>query len=191
MYDHCKFDSSNSLSNRKCKIALCALWNMGNTRCTAKPDCSPPGYPPRHLLIGVIWSVNFPSVLWRCRLGGRKGIRPVKTEWWCAGVVICLERGADFHMAQLMPLTLTVSCFSKILIGLTFLVPVHPDTPGKESLNRCVCGQLICLTIGSAAFALLVIPYPLCLHFLCRRSAAFALLVIPYPMCLQFSVQAS
>jgi len=36
------------------------------------------------------------------------------TEWWGAGVVICLERGADLHMAQLMPLPLTVSCFSKI-----------------------------------------------------------------------------
>jgi len=37
-----------------------------------------------------------------------------KTEWWDAGLVICLERGADLHMAQLMPLPLTVSCFSKI-----------------------------------------------------------------------------
>ena len=33
----------------------------------------------------------------RCWLGGRKGIRPVKTEWWGAGVVICLERGADAY----------------------------------------------------------------------------------------------
>ena len=40
-----------------------------------------------------------------------------------AGMVICLERGADLHMAQLMPLPLTVSCFSKIQIGFTFLVP--------------------------------------------------------------------
>ena len=55
-----------------------------------------------------------PSVLWRCWLGGRKGIRPVKTEWWRAGMVICLERGADLHMAQMMPLPLAVSCFSKI-----------------------------------------------------------------------------
>ena len=37
-----------------------------------------------------------------------------KTEWWGAGVVICLEQGADLHMAQLMPLPLTVSCFRKI-----------------------------------------------------------------------------
>jgi len=33
------------------------------------------------------------------------------TEWWGAGMVICLERGANLHMAQLMPLPLTVSCF--------------------------------------------------------------------------------
>ena len=42
-----------------------------------------------------------------------------KTEWWDAGVVICQEQGADLHMAQLMPLPLTVSCFSKIQIGST------------------------------------------------------------------------
>jgi len=53
------------------------------------------------------------SVLWRCWLGGRKGIRPVKNwEWWGVGMVVCLERGADLHMAQRMPLPLTVSCFS-------------------------------------------------------------------------------
>jgi len=73
-------------------------------------------------------------------LGGRKGIRPVKTEWWGAGVVIRLERDADFHMAQLMPLPLTVSCFSKNQIGFTFLVPVHPGSPGQRAVKRvCVC----------------------------------------------------
>ena len=80
-----------------------------------------------------------PSVLWLCWLGGMKGIQPVKTERWVAGVVICLERGADLHMAQLMPLQLTVSCFSKIQIGFTFLVPAHPGSPGKGPLNGCVC----------------------------------------------------
>jgi len=54
-------------------------------------------------------------------LGGRKGIRPVKkTEWWGDGMAICLEQDADLHMAQLMPLPVTVSCFSKIQIGFTF-----------------------------------------------------------------------
>ena len=66
-------------------------------------------------------------------------------EWWGAGVVICLERGADLHMAQLMPLPLTVSCFSKIQIGFTFLVLVHPGSPGKRAVKRlCVC---VCVLI--------------------------------------------
>ena len=60
-------------------------------------------------------------------LGGRKGIWPVKTEWWGAGMVICLQRGADLLMAQLMPLT--VSCFSKIRIGFAFLAPAYPGSP--------------------------------------------------------------
>ena len=56
-------------------------------------------------------------------------------------MVICLERGADLHMAQLMPLPLTVSCFSKIQIGFIFLVPTHPGSHGKKGLlNVCVCG---------------------------------------------------
>ena len=42
-------------------------------------------------------------------------------------------------MAQLMPLPLTVSCFSKIQIGFTFLVPAHLGSPGKGPLNGCVC----------------------------------------------------
>ena len=63
-----------------------------------------------------------------------------KTKWWGAGVVICLERGADLHMAQLMSLPLTVSCFSKIQIGFTFLVPDHLGSPGQRAVKRvCVC----------------------------------------------------
>jgi len=50
-------------------------------------------------------------------------------------VVICLERGANLHMAQLMPLPLTVSCSSKIHIGFTFLVPAYPGYPGKEAVE--------------------------------------------------------
>ena len=54
--------------------------------------------------------------------------------------VICLERGADLHMTQLMPLPLTVSCCSKIQIGFTFLVPAHPGSPGQRAVKRvCVC----------------------------------------------------
>jgi len=64
-------------------------------------------------------------------------------------VVICLERGADLHMAQLMPLPLTVSCFSKILIGFTFLVPDYPGSPGKGAVKR-VCVRVL-LLIGAEA----------------------------------------
>ena len=53
-------------------------------------------------------------------------------------MVICLEQGADLHMAQLMPLPLTVSCFSKIQIGFTFLVPAHLGSPRKRAVKR-VC----------------------------------------------------
>ena len=59
---------------------------------------------------------------------------------------ICLERGADLHMAQLMPLPLTVSCFSKIQIGFTFLVPAHLGSPGKRAIKWvcvCVCGGVM------------------------------------------------
>jgi len=93
-------------------------------------------------ILRMIYFAFVHSVLWRCWLGGRKGIRPVK-NWvvgsWGAGVAICLERGADLHTAQLMPLPLTVSCFSKIQIGFAFLVPTHPGSPGKGPLNGCLC----------------------------------------------------
>ena len=63
-----------------------------------------------------------------------------KTECWGAGMVICLERRADLHMAQLMPLQLTVSCFTKIQVGFTFLAPAHPGSPGQRAVKRvCVC----------------------------------------------------
>jgi len=55
-------------------------------------------------------------------------------------MVICVDRGAGLHMAQLMPLPLTVSCFSKIQIRFTFLVPAHLGSPGKRAVKReCVC----------------------------------------------------
>jgi len=74
----------------------------------------------------------------------------VKTERWGAGMVICLERGADLHMAQLMPLPLTVCCFSKIQIGFTFLVPAHLGIPGKRAVKRvCVCLFLFILPFFS------------------------------------------
>ena len=58
-------------------------------------------------------------------------------------MVICLERDADLHIAQLMPLPLTVSCFSKIQIGFTFLVPADPGSSGKRAVEWvCVVALL-------------------------------------------------
>jgi len=80
-------------------------------------------------------------------------------------MVVYLERGADLHMAQLMPLPLTVPCFSKIQIGFTFLVPAHPDSPGKGAVKRvCVCVVKVyfvflcfCVSLDHFDFVLLVL----------------------------------
>jgi len=96
-------------------------------------------------------------------LVGRQEGHPAckKTEWWGAGVVICLERGADLHMAQLMPLPLTVSCFSKMQIGFTFLVPAGPGRPGKSAVKRvCVC---VCVCVVHVVYFVL----DACLLLLC------------------------
>jgi len=59
------------------------------------------------------------------------------------GVVICLELGADLHIAQLMLLPLTVSCFSEIQIGFTFLVPAHQVSPGQRAVKwMCMVSSL-------------------------------------------------
>ena len=75
-------------------------------------------------------------------LVGRQEGHPAckKTEWWGAGMVICLEQGADLHMTQMIPLPLTVSCFSNIQTGFTFLVLAHLGSPGQRAVKRvCVC----------------------------------------------------
>ena len=90
-----------------------------------------------------------PSVLWRCWLGGRKGIRP---EWWGTGVVICQERGADLHMAQLMPLPVTVSCFSKTQLVLPFWYRLTRVSPRKGPLNGCVSAENLELATRRCCF---------------------------------------
>jgi len=63
-------------------------------------------------------------------------------------MVICLERGADLHMAQLMPMPLTVSCFSKIQIGFTFLVLAYQGSPRQRAVKRvCVCVSVLIVLI--------------------------------------------
>jgi len=60
-------------------------------------------------------------------------------------VVICLERGADLHMVQLMPLSLTVSCLTKIQVGFTFLVPAYPGTPGQRAVKLARARVRVCV----------------------------------------------
>jgi len=72
-------------------------------------------------------------------------------------MVICLERDADLHMAQLMPLPLAVSCFSKLQIDFTILVPAHPDSPGKRAV-KCVC---VCVCVCECVWSrLTALPVP-------------------------------
>jgi len=55
------------------------------------------------------------------------------------------------HMAQLMPLSLTVSCFSKIQIGFTFLVPAHLGSLGQRAVKR-VCVKVTHTRLPSVGF---------------------------------------
>ena len=92
------------------------------------------------VVISVLLSLVYAFSALTLLVGWQEGhLACKKTERWGAGMVICLERGADLHMAQLMPLSLTVSCFSKIQISFTFLVPAHPGSPGQRAVKRVVC----------------------------------------------------
>jgi len=71
-------------------------------------------------------------------------------------VVICLESGADLHMFQLMPLPLTVSCFSKIQIGLTFLVPALLSSPGKRAVKRVCVYESLVIYVGVVVYCVKV-----------------------------------
>ena len=61
-----------------------------------------------------------------------------KTEWWGAGMVICLERDADLHMAQLMPLALSLASVKSRLV-LPFWYRLTRVVLDKGPLNGCVC----------------------------------------------------
>jgi len=87
-------------------------------------------------------------------LVGRQEGHPAckKTDWWDAGVFICLERSADLHTAQLMPLPLTVSCSSKSRLVLPFWYWLTPGSPGQRAVKRVcvVCVYALQCLIGTA-----------------------------------------
>ena len=78
-------------------------------------------------------------------VGWQEGLPACKKQWWSAGVVVCLKQGADLHTAQLMPLPLAVTCFSKIQIGflfwyrLTWVVPEKGPLKVRARVHACVC----------------------------------------------------
>ena len=114
-------------------------------------------------------------MLWHCWLGDRKGIQPVKTEWWGAGVVICLEQGADLHMAQWIPLPLTVSCFSKSRLVLPFWYRPTRVVPDTGPLNGCVCVHARRIVVYSVCFSMWMRVY---------ISVCFILLLFFIPVCI-------
>jgi len=67
-----------------------------------------------------------------------------------------------------MPLPLTVSCFSKIQIGFTFLVPAHPASPGQRAVKR-VCVLLLLLLLLQALTS----------HFLQYQANSLAVKNVP------------
>jgi len=90
-------------------------------------------------------------------------------------MVICLERCAGLHTAQLMPLPLTVSCFTKIQIGFTFLVPTYLGSPGQRAVKLGVCvfrtivqmsSTVIDLVAVFAMFVLVLVGLLLCFFVL-------------------------
>jgi len=85
-----------------------------------------------------------------------------KLEWWGTGMVICPERDADLHTAQLMPLPLTVSCFSKIQTGFTFLASAQPDSLGKRAVKRVCARVCVCVCVCARARANLQLVAKFC-----------------------------
>jgi len=69
-----------------------------------------------------------------------------KTECWDAGVVTCLGQGADLHMAQVMPLPLTISCSSKsrLVLPSWFYLSGAGQNPRGPQTVVCLCVR-VCL----------------------------------------------
>ena len=103
-----------------------------------------------HLFSFVFEVDHFAFIALTLLFGRQKGIRPVKTGY----LFVCQERGTDLHVAHLMPLPLTLSCFSNIQICYTFLVPAHLGSPGKRAV-KYVCVRacvhvfvFVCVLLG-------------------------------------------
>ena len=104
----------------------------------------------QNLKIKLICNINIAFSALTLLVGRQEGHQAWnKLSGGGAGIVVCLEWGVDLHMAQLTPLPLTVSCFSKIQIGFTFLVRHNRVVLDKGPLNWCVC-VCVCKTWSNA-----------------------------------------
>jgi len=99
------------------------------------------------------YSIAFNAV--RLLVGRQEG-HPAckKTESWDAGMVVCLKWGADLHMAQLMPLSLAISCSSKsrlvYLASFTFLVLAHPGS-SRQIPGAVNCKMVVVVVVLSSS----------------------------------------
>ena len=93
-------------------------------------------------------------------LVGRQEGHPACKKHKSGEVLVWLSVCSEVHtciMAQLVPLPLTVSCFSKIQIGFTFLVLAHLGSPGQRAVKRvCVC---VCMLEFSSTLLSTLSPY--------------------------------
>ena len=90
-------------------------------------------------------------------------------------MVICLEQDADLHMAQLMPLPLTVYCFSKIQIGFTFrywLTRLVPEKRAVMCVCVCVCSHRVLISVSGQLHPLAANATLLAFAAVCRAAAA-------------------
>ena len=80
-----------------------------------------------------------PSVLWRCWLGGRKGIWPVKTEWWGDGMLsVWSEVQTCIRPSWCHCHSLSLASVKSRLV-LPFWYRLNQVILDKGPLNGCVC----------------------------------------------------
>ena len=87
--------------------------------------------------MGIVFDIDFAFSALTLLVGRQEG-HPAckKTERWGAGMVICLVRGADLHISQMMPLPLTVSKKGKGKVFAYSLPSVGPAAdPGVQAVS--------------------------------------------------------
>ena len=135
--------------------ATCHIKVASRPHCCMLPTCE-------SFWIYQLLGLSMPSVLWRCWLGGRKGIRSVKNR--AVGCRCGCLSGAKCRLAYGPADATATHCFSKIQIGFTFLVPAHPGSSGKRAV-KCVCVRVrVCVLVSACLPSIVPIPCRKLLH---------------------------